>query len=167
MSFMRSMTDTAVFRAVSTPMESSVPGMSLSMVAGTPTVGSPSSCSASPPERLPPPPIKTNASAPASRNASMALCLPSSPSSNSEERPVPRAVPPRCTKPQSSLRSTGRSSPSSSPKYPSSTTTTSQPRENAACATARTAAFIPGATPPLVNTAIFKPSPLSPTLLDE
>src|SRR5215204_341383 len=33
---------------------------------------------------------------------------------------------------------------------------TSQPREKAACAAARTAAFIPGATPPLVSTTIFK-----------
>jgi hypothetical protein len=46
-SFMRSITVAAVFSAVSTPMESSVPGMSLSKVAGTPTVGRPSPCSAS------------------------------------------------------------------------------------------------------------------------
>ena len=56
LSFMQSMTSTDVFRAVSTPMESSVPGMSLPMVAGIPTVGRPSPSSASAPERLPPPP---------------------------------------------------------------------------------------------------------------
>src|SRR4028118_515189 len=59
-SFMRSMTATAVFRAVSTPMESSVWGMSLSIVAGTPTVGMPRLWSSRPPERLPPPPITTS-----------------------------------------------------------------------------------------------------------
>ncbi len=114
-SFMRSMTATAVFRAVSTPMENSVRGMSLSIVAGTPTVGMPRLWSSRPPERLPPPPITTSPSTPASRSFSRALSLPSSPSSNSEERPVPKAVPPCWTKPHSSRRSTGLMLPSSSP----------------------------------------------------
>jgi hypothetical protein len=45
--------------------------------------------------------------------------------------------------------------PSKSPWYPPPTFMTSQPWEKAVRATARTAAFMPGASPPLVTTAIF------------
>jgi hypothetical protein len=45
--------------------------------------------------------------------------------------------------------------PEAAPVYGLEAPTTSQLREKAARPTARTAAFIPGATPPLVKTAIF------------
>jgi hypothetical protein len=51
--------------------------------------------------------------------------------------------------------------PSKSPLYPASTFVTGQPKEKAVRATVRTAAFMPGASPPLVKTATFKPTLLS------
>src|SRR5215207_3732679 len=46
--------------------------------------------------------------------------------------------------------------PSRSPLYPAHIPMTSQPLKKAVRATALTAAFIPGASPPLVNTPILK-----------
>src|SRR5919107_853161 len=95
-----SMALTAVSTAVSTPMASSVPGTSLSIVAGIPTARIPASPSALALVRLPPPPIITMPSAPASLSRSTARSCPSG-SLTSLERPVPRKVPPRCTSPPS------------------------------------------------------------------
>src|SRR5215217_7657033 len=151
---MRSMAATAVSMALSTPRASSVPGTSLSMVAGMPTAFTPASTSAFALVRLPPPPMTTRPSTPASSSFRAARSCPSG-SLTSLERPVPSTVPPRCMSPPSWLLSTGRRRSSRIPSKPSSIPTTSQPREKAACATARTAAFMPGATPPAVRTAIF------------
>jgi hypothetical protein len=57
---------TAVSTAVSTPMDSSVPGTSLSMVAGMPTASTPTSPNALALVRLPPPPMTTSPPTPAS-----------------------------------------------------------------------------------------------------
>ena len=61
---MRSSASVAIDTAVSNPKVMSVPGMSLSIVFGTPTTGSPSCCSASAVLSVPSPPITIRASMP-------------------------------------------------------------------------------------------------------
>ena len=63
---------------------------------------------------------------------------------------------PRSSTPPTSESPSGRKQPLSSPSKPCSMPTTSQPLAMAERTTARTAAFMPGASPPLVSTAILR-----------
>src|SRR5262245_20285399 len=76
-------------------------------------------------------------------------------SANSGQRALPSTVPPDWMMPPT-LRAWNASKRSSRrPEYPFRTPNTSQPCARAPRVTARTAAFMPGASPPLVRTAIF------------
>jgi len=75
-------------------------------------------------------------------------------------RAVRRIVPPRRMMPPTEDFVRGIPSPSRSPSYPLRMPITSTPRKIAVRVTARTAAFIPGESPPLDSTAIlFIPFP--------
>src|SRR5439155_1702669 len=73
---------------------------------------------------------------------------------NSWLREVPAIVPPRCRMLATPARVSGWSSPASRPAYPRRMPITSSFRPRAWRTTARIAAFIPGASPPLVRTPI-------------
>src|SRR5439155_10980748 len=66
-------------------------------------------------------------------------------------REVPSTVPPRGRIPEIRSGPSGPASPSTSPRQPSRTPTTSQLRSNDLRATARMTAFRPGQSPPPVN----------------
>ena len=74
----RSMASVAICTAVSKPNVSSVPSMSLSMVLGTPTTGSPSPCSWRAHDSVPSPPTAMMASI---SSSSIVVCTRSRPSS--------------------------------------------------------------------------------------
>src|SRR5450759_4395383 len=74
---------------------------------------------------------------------------------NASQRALPRIVPPCWMMPPTSRGPSGESSPPRSPAKPWRTPKTLQPCANAARTTARIAAFMPGASPPLVRTAML------------
>ena len=90
-----SMASTAVFTAVSKPMHQSVPGQSLSMVAGMSMTAVPCSpCSAFAPRNVPSPPMATRPSILKERSTSAPFARPST-VQKSGQRSEPRKTPPR------------------------------------------------------------------------
>ncbi len=148
------MASRAILRAVSTPIVISEPYRSLSIVDATPTTGKPRLDSSQLPACEPFPPMTTRASMPASF---IALILRICPSSvlNSGQRALPRIVPPLCSTPPTSRGPSSWNFPLMRPSYPPRTPYTSHPNDRPVRVTARIAAFIPGASPPLVRTAIL------------
>src|SRR5664280_280596 len=74
---------------------------------------------------------------------------------NASQRALPRIVPPCWMMPPTSRGPSGESSPPRSPAKPWRTPKTLQPCAIPARTTARIAAFMPGASPPLVRTAML------------
>ena len=146
----RSIASVAICIAVSKPNVTSVPGMSLSIVFGTPTSGTPSSQSASALRSVPSPPTTIS---PSSRSPSIAPLTDAAPSpwTYGSRRDVPRIVPPRCRMPRTASRSSGRKRPSISPSQPSRMPTTSAPCCRARATAPRITAFSPGQSPPAVR----------------
>ena len=135
-------------------MQKSVTDRSLSIVLGTPTVAKPASCIAAATLSVSSPPIATSASMPLRRNMRIAVATPSLIFSGLV-RDVPRMVPPNGRIPRTSCAVISRISPSSrQPAHPFWTPLTWCPSWNARRATARMAAFRPGASPPPVRIPI-------------
>ncbi len=107
MVFSRSIASVATPTAVSKPKVRSVDEMSLSMVLGTPTTGTPASESIRAAVRVPSPPIGMRASKPLFSTSSLALSQAAAKRSRSS-REEPRMVPPRARMPLTALRSRGR-----------------------------------------------------------
>src|ERR687895_1550265 len=124
------------------------------MVEATPTTLNPSFSSAPEPVCEPLPPMTTSASTPRLARFASALARPER-SLNSGLRALPSTVPPCCTMPPTSRALRGSRALATRPAKPLRTPNTSQPWASAPRVTARTAAFMPGASPPLVKTAIF------------
>src|ERR1039458_3654350 len=74
---------------------------------------------------------------------------------NASQRALPRIVPPCWMMPPTSRGPSGESSPPRSPAKPCRTPQTLHPSAIPARTTARIAAFMPGASPPLVRTAML------------
>src|SRR5687767_3126369 len=147
----RSIASVAICTAVSKPNVTSVAAMSLSIVFGTPTSGTPSSASRSAVRSVPSPPITTTASRPSRASAPVTGAAPS-PWTYGSRRDVPRIVPPRWRIPRTASRSSGRSRPSISPSQPSRIPTTSAPcLPIARAVTLRITALSPGQSPPAVR----------------
>src|SRR5262249_35952397 len=140
--------------AVSAPMLTSVPYRSLSMGDAPPTTAKPPRAGAAEPVCEPLPPITTSASTPRAARLARARARPWA-SLNSGLRALQRTVPPCWMMPPTSRAARRSMAPDTSPAKPLRTPNTSQPLASAPRVTARTAAFIPGASPPLVRTAIF------------
>ena len=150
---MRSIASVAICTAVSKPKVTSVAAMSLSIVFGTPTIGTPSAESRSAVRSVPSPPITTTASIPSRSSVSVTDAAPL-PWTYGSRRDVPRIVPPRWRMPRTASRSSGRSCPSMRPSHPSRIPTTSAPcRPAARAVTPRITAFSPGQSPPAVRIA--------------
>src|SRR3954471_5413506 len=126
------------------------------MVEGTPTTAKPSFASAWEPVCEPLPPMTTSASIPFLLRLERAFERPSG-CVNFGERALPSMVPPCCTMPPTSRAASGRrgagTRPRLAPAEPLCTPNPPPPLASAPRVTARTAAFIPGASPPLVRTA--------------
>ena len=124
---MRSMASNAVLAAVSNPMEKSVPVMSLSMLAGTPMVGSchvlANSCA---PRKDPSPPITTTPSMPCFFRLETAFFCPSF-VLNASLRADSRIVPPRSMIPPTELKLISRISSRMIPSNPRWMPTTDKP----------------------------------------
>ena len=147
----RSIASAAVCAAVSKPNVASVPGMSLSIVFGTPTIGMPSSDRRSALRSVPSPPTTTSPSR-CSRSSVARTDAAPSPWTYGSRRDVPRIVPPRCRIPRTASRSRGRTRPSIRPSHPSRTpTTTASCRSFARATTPRITALRPGQSPPAVR----------------
>src|SRR5205085_4242504 len=130
--------------------------MSLSIVFGTPTIGSPSSESRAALESVPSPPIATSASSSCFSNVARTFSIPPPPCSRiglaAEE---PRIVPPRNRIPRTESRSSGLESSSMTPRQPFRNPTISWPWTSVPLRTsARIAALRPGQSPPPVSTPI-------------
>src|SRR5438874_11588751 len=98
--------------------------------------------------------MTTSASMPRARRLAIAAARPPT-SANSGQRALPSTVPPAWMMPPTSRAASWSNSLPRSPAKPLRTANTSQPRASAPRVTARTAAFMPAASPPLVRTAIF------------
>ena len=136
------------------------------MVPGTPMVLIPKAASLWAPRKEPSPPITTIPSIPCFRQISAPFFWPSS-VINSLHRAVYKNVPPRFRISHTLAAPKSTISSSRSPAYPFWIPFTRQPSVTAVRTTALTAAFIPGASPPLVSTPIvlifllmFKPPSL-------
>ena len=133
--------------------------MSLSMVAGIPTTRRPypaaAACRdrASAPRKVPSPPMATMPSSPSRRQVERALSRPAS-VMNSSLRAVYRIVPPLSMIWLTLVAPSCTKSLVIRPFQPLRMPTHSMPQSWAVRTTARTAAFIPGASPPLVSTPI-------------
>src|SRR2546430_9339625 len=135
-------------------MQNSVTDRSLSIVLGTPTVGKPASWSFAAKLSVSSPPIGTSASTPWCRRVLVTRTIPSC-SLAGLVRDVPRMVPPVGRMPRTSAGVSSSISPSSmQPAQPFLTPLTWCPSWNARRATARIAAFKPGASPPPVRIPI-------------
>jgi len=152
---MRKMASSTVLSAVSNPIETSVPPTSLSIVAGTPTTWTPCSTRAWPPASEPSPPMTTRPWTPNLSSVATARRWPAA-VANSLLRDVPRKVPPRSRTPPTVRLSRAITSPSMSPRKPQLKPITRHCLKIARRATARTAAFMPGESPPLVSTPIVR-----------
>src|ERR1035437_3682380 len=150
--FRRSMASSAILRAVSTPIVMSEPGRSLSIVEATPTTGNPAFASMFAPICEPFPPITTSPATPRALRTPSACSRPSG-VLNASHRALPRIVPPCWMIPPTSRGPSGTSSPPRRPAKPWRTPETVHPCAMPARTTARIAAFMPGASPPLVRTA--------------
>ena len=156
---MRSIASVAICTAVSKPNVTSVAAMSLSIVFGTPTSGSPSAASRCVVRSVPSPPTTTTASIPSRSRVPVSDAAPS-PCTYGSRRDVPRIVPPRCRIPRTASRSSGRTRPSISPSHPSRMPTTSAPwRPTVRAVTPRMTAFSPGQSPPAVRIPSFFTAP--------
>ena len=125
--------------------------MSLSMVPGIPIQGMPFKERARAPMKEPSPPMMTRPSIPSSLQTPTACICPSS-VLNSLQRAVSSMVPPRCSTFETERMFISDISPLINPLYPLRIPMTCIFFLIAVLTTARTAAFIPGASPPLVKT---------------
>ena len=156
---MRSIASVAICTAVSKPNVTSVAAMSLSIVFGTPTIGTPSPASRSAVRSVPSPPITTTASSPSRSSVAVTDAAPL-PWTYGSRRDVPRIVPPRWRMPRTASRSSGRRRPSIRPSQPSRMPTTSAPcPPTARAVTPRITAFNPGQSPPAVRIPSFFTAP--------
>src|SRR3954466_8067415 len=124
------------------------------MVEGTPTTGKSSRARLAEPDWEPLPPITTRAPMPRLFGVASASARPEG-SANSGQRALPSTVPPIWMMPPTSRAASGSRLLASSPAKPLRRAKPPQPRARPPRVTARTAAFMPGASPPLVRTAIF------------
>ena len=143
----------AVLIAVSNPIVYSVHAISRSIVPGTPIVLIPCCASLLAPLKEPSPPITTIPSIPCLRQISAPFfwyssCL------NSRQRAVYKIVPPVWIISDTVRLFISKISSSKSPAKPRRIPFTFNPFEIPVRTTARIAAFIPGASPPLVKTPI-------------
>ena len=143
----------AVLTAVSNPIVYSVHAISKSMVPGRPIVLIPSAANFWAPLKDPSPPITMIPSIPCFLQISAPFCWPSG-VVNSIQRAVCKIVPPRSIISDTSFASISTISSWRSPAYPLLIPFTFNPFTIASLTTARIAAFIPGASPPLVSTPI-------------
>ncbi len=152
--FSRSRASVATETAVSKPKVTSVQAMSLSMVFGTPTTGSPPSLISLAALRVPSPPIGMTASIPRSSQCFLARSTPSR-RWLGWTREEPRIVPPWARMPLTESRVRGRWTPSRRPRQPSWKPMISSPWSTTPrWTTERITAFRPGQSPPLVSTPI-------------
>src|SRR5450830_2051384 len=100
------------------------------------------------------PPITTSPSTPRALRTPSACSRPSD-VLNASHRALPRIVPPCWMIPPTSRGPSGVNSPPRSPAKPCRTPQTLHPSARPARTTARIAAFMPGASPPLVRTAML------------
>ena len=128
--------------------------ISLSIVAGIPIAGIPARDNFCAPLNVPSPPTVTIASKPKYLQVLTAFCKPSS-VINSKHLAVYKIVPPFLEIPSTDLASSSITSPFISPLYPRRTPRQVIPFAVADLTTARTTAFIPGASPPLVRIPIL------------
>ena len=147
------MASIAVFTAVSNPIVYSVHAISRSIVPGRPIVLIPSVANFCAPLKEPSPPITTNPSIPCFLQMSAAFFCTSG-SMNSKHLAVCKIVPPRWMISDTLCASISMISSCKSPAYPRLIPLTFLPLAIACRTTARMAAFIPGASPPLVKTPI-------------
>ena len=118
-----------------------------------PITGNPNCESSYAPACVPLPPMMTSASILSSSKFRSARARPSG-VLNSCERALPRNVPPNWMTPPTSRARSRTRLPKIRPSYPSRTPNIFISLSHPARTTARIAAFIPGASPPLVKTAI-------------
>src|ERR1700751_1268512 len=130
--------------------------MSLSIVFGTPTTGTPCSPSRVATPSVSSPPIAISASTPSPARLSLIRSMPLRPPPgffSGLVRDDPRIVPPRGRMPRTAWTSRGTVSPSSGPRHPSRNPTNSRPYSCTPLrTTARITAFNPGQSPPPVRT---------------
>jgi hypothetical protein len=112
--------------AVSNPKVRSVSSMSLSMVFGMPTTGTPASDSRCAAVSVPSPPIGMRASIPWV-SSTLFICGRPSCRRSGATRAEPRVVPPRVSRPSTAAMSSGVVRSSSRPRQPSRKPTTSLP----------------------------------------
>ena len=124
------------------------------IVAGTPTTGTPRRESSSAPRKVPSPPMATMASRPSILQVVTAFCRPSS-DMKSSLRAVKRIVPPRERMCPTLVGVSRVKSALIKPCQPLRMPMHSMPQAAAVRTTARMAGFMPGASPPLVNTPIL------------
>ena len=124
------------------------------MVPGTPIAGIPLRDSACAPRKLPSPPHTIRPSSPMYCALSAACCRPSS-VSISRQRAVYSMVPPFEMMPSTLRAPNSTMSPLISPRYPRRMPRQEMPYAAVVRTTARTTAFMPGASPPLVRTPIL------------
>ena len=155
----RSIISVAMLTAVSKPKVRSVPSMSLSIVFGTPTTGTPSEESQAAAVSVPSPPMGTSTSTPWASSTSRIRPSPAC-SFSGATRAEPRIVPPRVSRLWTMGRSRGMASSSSRPRQPLRNPTTSLPYcFSAVRTTARRTALRPGQSPPPVRTPMRTCSP--------
>src|SRR5437763_2774418 len=158
----RSMASVATWRAVSKPNVMSVPPRSLSIVFGTPTIGSPSAPRRAAAPSVSSPPITISPSTSSSARFERIRSAPSSRASGLV-REEPRIVPPRGRMPRTDSIVSSSDTFSIGPRQPSR-----KPRIECPCwsmplrTTARITAFRPGQSPPPVRTPMRISRPTYP-----
>ena len=148
----RSIISVAMLTAVSKPKVRSVQSMSLSMVLGTPTTGTPASDSRWAAVSVPSPPIGISTSTRWEASTAFMSASPAC-SFSGATRAEPSVVPPRVSRPSTAATSSGVVRSSSRPRQPSRKPITELPYWVVAVRTTeRMTALRPGQSPPPVRT---------------